>query len=116
MNPYISAYKKNASARQTEKRRSFFSSGALAIFFLLGLSFLLVYKHTLGQYMLIEVQELKTSYDYLVTEQSVLLGEKQACLSRERIISYARERLSLELPSPDRIHWIKAEAVRPVHN
>jgi len=109
MNPYINAYKKSADDRKVKKRRSFFSTSVLAFFFLLGVSFLMVYKHTLGQHLLLEVQSLNLEKKKLITEQSVLLGEKQSVLSRARIISYARQQLELDIPSPDRIHWIRVE-------
>jgi len=109
MNPYIDAYKKSADDRKVKKRRSFFSTGALAVFSLLVVSFLMVYKHTIGRQLLIEVQSLNTVKEKLITEQSVLLGEKQSALSRARIISYARQKLELDFPSPDRIRWIRVE-------
>ena len=109
MNPYIDAYKKSADDRKVKKRRNFFSTGVLAVFFLLAVSFLMVYKHTIGQQLLHQVQSLNTEKDKLITEQSVLLGEKQSVLSRARIISYARQRLELDFPSPDRIRWIRVE-------
>ncbi len=109
MNPYIDAYKKSADDRKAKKRRNFFSTSVLAFFFLLGVSFLMVYKHTLGQHLLLEVQSLNIEKKKLITEQSVLLGEKQSVLSRARIISYARQQLELDFPSPDRIRWIRME-------
>ncbi len=111
MNPYLSAYKRNASQQRVRDRKVVFSSAALAAFFLLGLSLLVVYKQTLGQHLLAEVQRLRVEQKGLVTEQSVLLGEKQQSLSRVRVIAYARERLGLEFPAPESIHWIKAESL-----
>ncbi|HUU29251.1 MAG TPA: cell division protein FtsL [archaeon] len=111
MNPYINAYKKISSEKKQKNRRNTFSAIVLAVFFLLSISFLLVYKHTVAQYLLLEVQQLKLTRKNLVTEQSVLLGEKQAFLSRARISSYAQKHLGLEFPSPDRIRWIKMEAL-----
>ena len=114
MNPYIDAYKKSADDRKVKKRRSFFSTSVLALFSLLCVSFLMVYKHTLGQHLLIEVHSLNLEKKNLITEQSVLLGEKQTVLSRARIISFARERLELDFPSPDRIRWIRVETRKDV--
>ena len=110
MNPYIDAYKKSSQDREQKNRRNLFSAGMLGIFFLLGISFLLVYKHTFGQHLLFEVQQLKAVQKELITEQSVLLGEKQAVLSRAKIIEYAREHLALQFPSPEQIRWIRVEA------
>ena len=110
MNPYIDAYKKSSKDREQKNRRNFFSAGVLAVFFLLAISFLLVYKQTFGQHMLFEVQQLKAAQKELITEQSVLLGEKQAVLSRARIIEYAREHLELQFPSPEQIRWIRVES------
>jgi len=109
MNPYVNAYKKNAVERKSRNRRNLFSAAVLVIFFLLGISFLLVYKHTLGQQLLLEVQQLKAAKKEMVTEQSVLLGEKQCFLSRSRIISYAQEFLDLDFPGPQQIRWIRLE-------
>jgi len=109
MNPYIDAYKKSAKDRKVKNRRTFFSASVLAVFFLLGVSFLMVYKHTLGQHLLLEVQSLNAEKKKMITEHSVLLGEKQSVLSRARIISYSRQQLELDFPSPDRIRWIRVE-------
>jgi len=56
------------------------------------------------------VQQLKAVQKELITEQSVLFGEKQAVLSRARIIEYAREHLELQFPSPEQIRWIRVES------
>ena len=65
MNPYIDAYKKSADDRKVKKRRNFFSTSVLAFFFLLGVSFIMVYKHTLGHQLLHEVQSLNIEKDKL---------------------------------------------------
>ena len=52
---------------------------------------------------------LKAAKKEMVTEQSVLLGEKQCFLSRSRIISYAQEFLDLDFPGPQQIRWIRLE-------
>jgi len=110
MNPYIDAYTKRSAEIRVHNRRNFFSAGVMAILFLLGLSFLLVYKHTLAQHLLIEVQELKNVQKDLVTEKSVLLGEWQASMSRSRIVEYAQSRLALDFPSPERVLWIRVKS------
>ena len=113
MNPYVSAYKQKSVEIHHASRRAFFSVGAVAMLCLLALSFLLVYKHALGQQLLIEVQELKNTKNNLITEQSDLLGRKQAGMSRARIVEYAREHLGLDFPSPESIHWIRITAQAP---
>ena len=107
---YVDANGKRSADIKLRTRRNFFSAGVMAIFFLLGLSFLLVYKHTLGQHLLIEVQELKVEQKNLITEKSVLLGERQACMSRSKIVEYAKNRLGLDFPSPERIQWLRVES------
>lgn len=114
MNPYVSAYQKKSAEIRTSHRRSFLSTGVLTVLLLLALSFMLVYKHAVGQQLLIEVQELKTERQKLVTEQSVLLGQKQAGLSRSRVVEYARKELNLDFPSPDRIRWVRINESSPV--
>ncbi|MEA1997186.1 MAG: cell division protein FtsL [Gemmatimonadota bacterium] len=111
MNPYTIAYKKDAAARRAENRRSLFSAGVMVVFLILGVSFLLVYKHTLAHHLLSDVQQLKATRNSLVTERSVLLGDKQVFLSRSRISSYAREQLGLEFPDQDRVRWVSMEAL-----
>ena len=113
MNPYVSAYKRKSVEIHHESRRNVMSVGAMAMLCLLALSFLLVYKHAVGQQLLIDVQELKSEKNDLITEQSDLLGRKQAGMSRARIVSYARENLGLEFPSPERIRWIRINAPVP---
>jgi len=107
MNSYVSAYRQKSIEIKHESRRNFLSAGAVLMLCLLAVSFLLVYKHAVGQQLLIEVQELNTEKKELITEQSVLLGQKQTGMSRSRIVTYAREQLGLEFPGPERIHWIR---------
>ena len=111
MNPYFSAYTKNSVDRQSRIRRDRFSITAILVFFALTVSFFLVYKRTLGQHLMYEVQQLHSTHKQLLTENSVLLAQKQQYLSRERITTYARERLGLAFPGPERIRWIRVEAV-----
>jgi cell division protein FtsL len=107
VNSYISAYKQKSVEIHHAARRNFLSVGAMVMTCLLALSFLLVYKHVVGQQLLIEVQELKNDKNNLITEQSDLLGRKQAGMARARIVDYARENLDLEFPSPESIRWIR---------
>ncbi len=107
MNSYVSAYRQKSVEIRHESRRNFLSAGALLMLCLLAVSFLLVYKHAVGQQFMIEAQELNSEKNKLITEQSVLIGQKQASLSRSRIVSYAREQLGLEFPNPERIRWIR---------
>ena len=111
MNPYVSAYKKKDIDNKQEKRRKFFSSALNVLLAMFFLSFLLVCKHIHGQHLLIDMANLKGLRKQLLTEQSVLLGEKQSVLSRARIIEYARKNLDLEFPSPERVRWIDIETV-----
>ncbi|MBN2287910.1 MAG: cell division protein FtsL [Candidatus Glassbacteria bacterium] len=110
MNPYVSAYKKNSAVRQTRIRRDRFSAAITLVFLALTVSFFLVYKRTLGQQLVYQVQQMHSIHDDLITENSVLLAQKQAYLSRERITAYARERLGLDFPAAERIRWVKLEA------
>lgn len=107
MNSYVSAYRQKSVEIRHESRRNFLSAGALLMLCLLTVSFLMVYKHAVGQQFMIETQELNSEKNKLITEQSVLIGQKQANLSRSRIVSYAREQLGLEFPNPERIRWIR---------
>jgi cell division protein FtsL len=109
MNPYFSAYTKNSIDRQSRIRRDRFSIAALLVFFTLTICFFLVYKRTLGQHLMYEVQQLRSIHKQLLTENSVLLAEKQHYLSRERITGYAREKLGLDFPAPESIRWIRVE-------
>ena len=113
MNSYVSAYKQKSQEIHHESRRNVLSAGAMVMLCLLAISFLLVYKHAVGQQLLIEVQELKTEKNSLITEQSDLLGRKQSEMSRARIVSYARENLGLEFPSPESIRWIRISDSAP---
>lgn len=110
MNSYVSAYKQKSVEIHHAARRNFLSASAIVMLCLLALSFLLVYKHAVGQQLLIEVQELKNAKNNLITEQSDLLGRKQAVVARARIVDYARENLGLEFPSPESIRWIRIAA------
>jgi cell division protein FtsL len=114
MNSYVSAYKQKSVEIRHESRRNFLSAGAILMLCLLAASFLLVYKHAVGQQFMIEVQKLNSAKNELITEQSVLLGQKQAGMSRSRIVTYAREQLFLEFPSPERIRWIRITALAPL--
>lgn len=109
MNPYVSAYKKNQDLNRRQRRRSIFSGGALVLFILFLVSFVLVGKRTLGQQILIEVQALKAERRMLITAQSVYMGQKQEYLSRERIIEYAREKLGLDFPDPSQVMWVRVQ-------
>ncbi|MBW7994987.1 MAG: hypothetical protein FVQ81_00155 [Candidatus Glassbacteria bacterium] len=113
MNPYVSAYKRKSVEIRHESRRNFMSVGAMVMLCLLAMSFLLVYKHAVGQQLLIDVQELNSEKNNLITEQSVLLGQKQTAMSRSRIVSFVREHLDLDFPSPERIRWIRITAPAP---
>jgi hypothetical protein len=110
MNPYVNAYKKHEVTNRRMQRRHLFSAGAALVFLLMLLSLGLVYKRTIGQQWLLDVQRLKQERKDLLTGQSIYLGQKQEYLSRERIIAYARENLNLEFPDPDRIRWIRVDA------
>jgi cell division protein FtsL len=114
MNSYVSAYRQKSVEIKHESRRNFLSAGAILMLCLLAASFLLVYKHAVGQQFMIEVQELNSDKNELITEQSVLLGQKQAGISRSRIVSYAREQLDLEFPNPERIRWIRIASPAPL--
>ncbi len=110
MNPYAGAYKRNQVVNRRIQRRTAFS-GALFAFFLLFLaSCVLVCKRTVGQQLLIEVQNLKSERKRLITEQSIYLSRKQEFLSRERIIAFARERLGLDFPEPGQVRWVRLES------
>ena len=109
MNPYVTAYKKDSAVRKSRIRRDRFSVAVTLVFLALTVSFFLVYKRTLGQHLMYEVQQMRSIHTGLITENSVLLAKKQAYLSRERITTYARERLGLEFPAPESIRWIKVE-------
>ena len=109
MNPYASAYKKDSAVRQSRIRRDRFSAAATLVFLILAVSFFLVYKRTLVQHLMYEVQQMRSIHKGLVTENSVLLAQKQTYLSRERITTYARERLGLDFPAPESIRWIRVE-------
>ncbi len=109
MNPYVIAYKKDSAVRQSRIRRDRFSAVVTLVFLALTVSFFLVYKRTLGQHLMYEVQQMRSIHKGLITENSVLLAQKQAYLSRERITAYARERLGLDFPAPESIRWIKVE-------
>ena len=109
MNPYVTAYKKDSAVRQSRIRRDRFSTAVTLVFLALIVSFFLVYKRTLGQHLMYEVQQMRSIHKGLITENSVLLAQKQAYLSRERITAYARERLGLDFPAPESIRWIKVE-------
>jgi len=109
MNPYVTAYKKDSAVRQSRIRRDRFSVAATLVFLDLTVSFFLVYKRTLGQHLMYEVQQMRSIHKGLITENSVLLANKQEYLSRERITTYARERLGLDFPAPESIRWIKVE-------
>ena len=110
MNPYVSAYKKNSAVRQSRIRRDRFSIAAVLVFLAMAIAFFLVCKRTLGQHLLYEVQQMRSEHKGLLTENSVLLAQMQEYLSRERITAYARERLGLDFPDPQSIHWITVEA------
>jgi cell division protein FtsL len=114
MNSYVSAYRQKSVEIRHESRRNFLSTGAILMLCLLAASFLLVYKHAVGQQFLIEVQELNSEKKELFTEQSVLMGQKQASVSRSRIVSYAREQLGLEFPDPERIRWVRISSPPPL--
>ena len=109
MNPYASAYKKNSAVRQGRIRRDRFSVAATLVFLVLIVSFFLVYKRTMGQHLMYEVQQMRSIHKELITENSVLLARKQAYLSRERITAYAQEKLGLKFPPPESICWIRVE-------
>lgn len=109
MNPYVTAYKKDSAVRQSRIRRDRFSVAVTLVFLVLTVSFFLVYKRTLGQHLMYEVQQMRSIHKGLITENSVLLANKQEYLSRERITTYARERLGLDFPAPESIRWIKVE-------
>jgi cell division protein FtsL len=111
MNPYVSAYKKNSAVRQSRIRRDRFSTAAVLVFLAMTIAFFLVYKRTLGQHLVYEVQQMRSIHKGLITENSVLLAQMQGYLSRERITAYARETLGLDFPAPQSIRWIKVEAV-----
>ena len=113
MNSYVSAYKQKSVEIHHAARRNFLSVGAMVMLCLLAMSFLLVYKHAVGQQLLIDVQELKIEKSNLFTEQSDLLGRKQAVIARSRIVNYARDNLGLEFPSPESIRWIRIAAPTP---
>ncbi|MFC1537471.1 hypothetical protein ACFL4P_01445 [Gemmatimonadota bacterium] len=110
MNPYVSAYKKNSAVRQSRIRRDRFSTAAVLVFLAMTIAFFLVYKRTLGQHLVYEVQQMRSIHKGLITENSVLLAQMQRYLSRERITAYAREKLGLDFPAPQSIRWIKVEA------
>ncbi|MCE5270494.1 hypothetical protein LLH00_04350 [bacterium] len=110
MNPYAGAYRRNQVVNRRIQRRTAFS-GALVAFFLLFLaSCVLVGKRTVGQQLLIEVQNLKSEHKRLITEQSIYISRKQEYLSRERIIAFARERLGLDFPEPGQVRWVRLES------
>lgn len=109
MNPYVTAYKKDSAVRQSRIRRDRFSAAVTLVFLALTVSFFLVYKRTLGQHLMYEVQQMRSIHKGLITENSVLLAQKQTYLSRKRITAYARERLGLDFPAPESIRWIKVE-------
>ena len=110
MNPYGYEYRKSQVINRRQRRRSVFSGGALVLLLIFLASSALVYKRTLGQQLLIEVQNLKVEHKRLITEQSIYLGRKQEYLSRERIVAYATERLGLEFPEPSKVLWIRLES------
>ena len=113
MNPYVSAYKKDSAVRQSRIRRDRFSAVATLVFLILAVSFLLVYKRTQVQHLMYEVQQMRSIHQGLVTENSVLLAQKQTYLSRERITAYAQERLGLDFPAPESIRWMTSSPPSP---
>ena len=114
MNPYGIEYRRSQVINRKQRRRTVFSGGVLVFLLVFLASFALVYKQTLGQQLLSEVQNLKVEHKRLITEQSVYLGLKQEYLSREKIVTYATERLGLEFPDPSKVFWVRLEQMETV--
>lgn len=114
MNPYGIEYRRSQVINRKQRRRTVFSGGVLVFLLIFLASFALVYKQTLGQQLLLEVQNLKVEHKRLITEQSVYSGQKQEYLSREKIVTYATERLGLEFPDPSKVFWVQLEQVESV--
>lgn len=80
---------------------------ALLFGMVLGSAVLLVYSKHQSRKLFVELQQLKYQVDSLNTEWSQLQLEQSAWSGHGRIERVARDRLSMVMPEPDEVVFVK---------
>jgi cell division protein FtsL len=80
---------------------------ALLFCMVLGSAVLLIYSKHQSRKLFVELQQLKYQVDGLNTEWSQLQLEQSAWSGHGRIERIARDRLSMVMPNPDEVVFVK---------
>lgn len=95
------------SAIKNEQPHFILMVAAILFGLMLASAILLVYSKHQSRMLFVELQQLKVEVNALNTEWSQLQLEQGAWSGHSRIESIARERLSMVMPEPDDVVFVK---------